>query len=114
MEKHRTPSGLNGPGKKLWASIADDFELSDHELALLEEACFMRDSIASLRKIVKDDGMMIGSSQGSRRHPAIAESRQQQLALARLLATLQVPGLDEDDLPSSSGVRGLYANRSGR
>lgn len=114
MEKQRTPSGLNDPGAKLWASIADDFELSEHELALLEEACFMRDSIASLREIVKKEGLMIGSSQGSRLHPAIAESRQQQLALARLLATLQVPGLDEDDLPSSTGVRGVYAGRGRR
>ena len=68
----------------------------------------MRDTIAQLRARVKKDGLMLASSQGTRLHPAIAETRQQQLTLARLLATLQVPGLDEDDLPPSSGVRGVY------
>lgn len=51
---------------------------------------------------------MIASSQGSRLHPGIAEIRQQQLALARLLATLNVPGLEDDALPASRGVRGVY------
>ena len=44
--------------------------------------------------------------------PAVAELRQQRLALARLLATLGVPGLDEDELPAARGVRGVY--RGGR
>ena len=48
---------------------------------------------------------------GSRLHPDIAEIRQQQLALARLLATLGVPGLAEDDLPTTRGVRGVYRGR---
>ena len=48
---------------------------------------------------------------GSRLHPGIAEIRQQQLALARLLATLGVPGLAEDDPPTTRGVRGVYRGR---
>lgn len=107
-----TPRGLGKPGQKLWKSIESEFELAEHELAQLEEACRVRDMIAALREQVDADGVMLASSQGQRLHPGIAEIRQQQLALARLLATLQVPGLEEDNLPSSRGVRGVYNKRA--
>ena len=109
MATTRVPSKLGSAGKKLWSAVTDDFELAEHELAQLEEACRVRDTIGVLRRQVEDDGTMISSSQGSRLHPGIAEIRAQQLALARLLATLAVPGLEEDTLPSSTGVRGVYS-----
>jgi phage terminase small subunit len=107
----RAPSGLKGPGKRLWASVLADFELAEHEAAQLAEACFVRDRIEQLRAQVDTDGPMIESSQGARLHPCIAEIRAQQLALARLLATLGVPPLAEDSLPASRGVRGVYGLR---
>jgi len=108
----RAPAGLGAPGRKLWNAVTEEFELAEHEAAQLEESCRIRDTIAALRKQLKEDGTMIPSSQGSRLHPAITEIRQQQLALARLLATLGVPGLEEDDLPASRGTRGVYPLRS--
>ena len=69
--------------------------------------CSVRDTIAVLREQLKADGTMIGSSQWLRLHPAITEIRAQQLALARLLATLSAPALAEDSLPASRGVRGV-------
>lgn len=105
----RAPSGLSRKGKSLWAAVTTEFELAEHEAAQLEEACRVRDTIALLQGLVAEDGAMIESSQGMRLHPAIAEVRQQQLALARLLATLNVPAPVEDSLPSSRGVRGVYA-----
>lgn len=111
MTKKRTPAGLGAAGRRLWASVLDEFELVEHEAAQLEEACRVRDTITVLRGQVEADGLMIPSSQGVRLHPAVAEIRQQQLALARLLATLQVPGLAEDALPESRGVRGVYQLR---
>lgn len=109
----RAPRGLRAPGTKLWSATTDEFELAEHELVQLEEACRVRDTIATLRATVEDEGTMIASSQGSRLHPAIAEIRQQQLALARLLATLNVPGLEDDALPASRGSRGVYALNGG-
>lgn len=106
------PAGLSLPGKRLWKAVTAEFELAEHELAQLAEACHVRDTIHTLRTQVAEDGTMIGSSQGMRLHPGIAETRQQQLALARLLATLAVPGLAEDQLPSSRGVRGVYPGRA--
>lgn len=108
MKSNDPPTGLGLRGLALWTAVADGFELAEHEAAQLEEACRVRDTIGDLRRVVEADGTMIPSSQGSRLHPAIAEIRQQQLALARLLATLSVPGLEEDSLPSSPGVRGVY------
>lgn len=106
--KPRTPTGLNAPGKALWASTVAEFELSDLELAQLEEACRTRDRIKDLDNAVSRDGVMIPSSQGSRLHPAIGEARSQRLALARILATLALPGL-EDDLPTNvRPLRGVY------
>lgn len=112
MSTTRAPAGLAGPGRRLWASIVTEFELAEHEAAQLAEACFIRDRIDQLRAVVTRDGPMIASSQGMRLHPAISEIRAQQLALARLLATLDVPALAEDALPASRGVRGVYGLRS--
>lgn len=106
------PRGLKAAGKALWGKCIEDFELADHELALLEEACRVRDRIVELDAAVKTDGLMIPSSQGSRLHPAVTEARQQRLTLARLLATLQIPGL-EDDLPAARGARGVYGRARG-
>lgn len=109
----RAPQGLKAAGKRLWEATLNDNELADHELSLLEEACRVRDRIRDLDAAVQADGVMISSSQGSRVHPAIAETRQQRLALARLLVTLGIPGLEDDDLPASRGVRGVYGGRRG-
>lgn len=106
------PRGLNAAGRRLWDKATDEFELAHHELALLEEACRVRDRIVELDAAVKDDGLMLPSSQGARVHPAVGEGRQQRLTLARLLATLQIPGLD-DDLPTARGVRGVYGGKRG-
>jgi len=105
------PDGLSEPGVTLWDSVCADFALSEHEAAQLEEACRIRDTISQLRAQLADDGLMIPSSQGMRLHPVIAEIRQQQLALARLLFSLRVPPLEEDDLPPAGAVRGTYSTR---
>lgn len=101
-----TPDDLGVAGLKLWEACADSFELEEHEQAVLEEACRIRDRIEQIRGQVDIDGVMLESSQGMRLHPGIAEERQQKLALARLLVTLGLPG--EDDLPNARAVRGVY------
>lgn len=110
-DKPKAPRGLQTAGKRLWAVATEQFEWAEHELAILEESCRIRDRIAELDAAVTADGLMIASSQGSRLHPGVAEGRQQRLALARLLATLRIPGLEDDDLPPARAVRGVYAGR---
>lgn len=113
QSKPRRPAGLKAAGRALWASIVADFEMNTAEAAQLEEACRTRDRIKELDAAVVNDGLMIASSQGMRLHPAVTEARAQRLALARILATLGVPGLDED-LPASRPVRGVYTGRRRR
>lgn len=106
------PRGLKAAGRKLWEVSTAECDFAVHELSILEEACRVRDRITELDAAVKSDGLMITSSQGARVHPAVGEARQQRLALARLLATLQIPGLD-DELPAARPVRGVYGGRRG-
>lgn len=110
-DKPKAPRGLQAAGKRLWAVATEEYEWAEHEQAVLEEACRIRDRIVQLDAAVADEGLMIPSSQGSRLHPGVAEGRQQRLALARLLATLRIPGLEDDDLPAARGVRGVYSGR---
>ena len=105
------PAGLDTAGRALWEAGTAEFEWAKHELVIFEEACRMRDRIVELDILVETDGLMLSSSQGSRLHPAVAEARQQRLGLARLLATLGMPPMDEDDLPAARGVRGVYGVR---
>lgn len=110
--KPKRPTQLGRPGRKLWDSITSNFDMAPHEAAQLEEACRTRDRISELDAAVRKDGLMITSSQGMRLHPGVAEARAQRLALARILATLGVPPLD-DDLPAARPVRGVYTGRTG-
>ncbi len=64
-----------------------------------------------LAAVIDKDGPTV---QGGRMHPAVRESRQQQIVLARLLAALRLPAGDEaDPAPARrpqrrSGARGVY------
>ncbi|MGC5628190.1 terminase [Georgenia sp. Z1344] len=107
--EHRTPAGLKAPGRKLWKSVAEEFELGEHELSVLLEAARTVDALAELERIVREDGVTNVSPQGLRAHPALVEARQQRVTLAKLIASLRIP-LDDDQsvgrLPQQrSGVR---------
>lgn len=107
VEEPKTPTHLRAAGRDLWNDSLADVEFSPQELSILEEACRTRDNVRALDAAVRQDGVMIKSSQGMRLHPAIAEARQQRRVLAQMLVTLQIPGLD-DDLPNARSVRGLH------
>jgi hypothetical protein len=102
------PRGLGSAGRKLWDAGLEGFEWSHHELVLLEQSARIADRIVELDKLVADSGLMLKSSQGLRCHPAIAESRAQRLALARLLVSLRIPPLTDISMPLARSVRGTY------
>ena len=112
MTKDKVPTGTGDAGAKLWREVLDAYELEQHELLLLREAVRTIDTLDLLEKRVADDGPLLGSSQGERAHPALVEARQQRIALARLLAALQLPAGEEeagDRWPQRRmGVRGVY------
>lgn len=103
------------PGESLRAAVLADYELAEHELALLTEAVRTVDLLAELHRVADEEGSMVSSPQGRRVHPALVEARQQRIALARLLAALRLPGGEEGDEQSGArpqrrvGARGVYA-----
>lgn len=107
----KAPVGLKESGRDLWAAVLHDFELSEHEVAVLREACRTADSIDTLQAQVDADGVMSESSQGVRVHPALVELRQQRVTLARLFAALNIPVGDAEGRTQHRGPRGVYGIR---
>jgi hypothetical protein len=113
----KVPTGLKAPGKRLWESVTKDYELDEHEQALLLEAARTVDHLDQLDAAVRRDGSVIDSPQGIKAHPALVEARQQKIALARLIAALRLPAGSEGDAavgrrqPRRVGVRGVYGIR---
>jgi hypothetical protein len=101
---------LGTSGRRLWRSILADFDLSEHELVLLNEACRTVDQLDAFAEVVAAQGVIEADT--GKAHPAVVESRQLRLALARLVATLRMPTGDEDAVPQRRGAaRGAYGRR---
>lgn len=84
----------------------------EREQLLLHQAARCADACDALRAAVLADGVMADSSQGVRAHPALAELRQQQMTLARLLAALDIPAEGAGASDSRVGPpRGVYGIR---
>ena len=103
------PSGLGVSGKKLWDEVLEPWELDQHELLLLTEACRTVDQLDLLDAAVKEHGIMLPDG---RMHPALVEARQQRITLTRLIASLRLPEGLEDGVarPQRRGAaRGSYS-----
>ncbi|SFO52706.1 hypothetical protein SAMN05216207_107811 [Pseudonocardia ammonioxydans] len=98
----------------MWDAVLGDFELEEHELALLREAVRCVDTLDQLDAIVRADSGPIDPS--GRVHPGVVEARQLRVTLARVLAALRLPSGDEDEARPQrrAGVRGTYATGGGQ
>ena len=116
-EVPKAPPETRAPGRALWASITTDYDLEQHELALLIEAVRTVDALDLLDAAVRSEGAIVDSPQGSRANPALVEARAQRVVLARLLAALRLPCGEAGDAKLSarpqrrSGARGVYGIR---
>lgn len=110
----KPPAGTKAGGRRLWRSVLVEYELEEHELALLREACRAVDLLDDLAALVAKEGLTTTGPHGSKVHPAAVEARQQRIALARVLAALRLPAGDEDAPEKDRrpqrrmGVRGVY------
>lgn len=114
MTDHKTPPGLKAGGRKLWRSVADAFELGEHELSILLEASRTVDTLDGLQTILSEEGLMMASPQGMKVHPAAVELRQQRVTLAKLVASLRIPLDDEEEAGRTQhrvGVRAVSSLR---
>jgi hypothetical protein len=91
MSAGRAPNGLGLAGKKLWGTVTDAFDLGEHELLVLLEACRTVDTLNELDAARKAEGSVIDSPHGKKAHPAVVEARQQRLVLSKLLTSLAIP-----------------------
>ena len=114
------PAGSKTSGKRLWRSVLAEYELEEHEMALLREMVRSVDQLDALQALVDRDGPMVtGPAMAKRVHPALIEARQLRITLARLAAALRLPAGDEEgDAKAGTrrpqrrvGVRGPYQLR---
>lgn len=107
------PPGTEASGRRLWRGVLTDWDLDEHELALLKEAVRTVDLLDRLDAIVAAEGPVIDGKAGKRVHPAAVEARQARIALARLVAVLRLPDGAEGDQSANRrpqrrpGVRGV-------
>ncbi|MFI7168182.1 terminase [Rhodococcoides fascians] len=114
MASKKTPAGLNAAGAKLWKSVVDEYELDEHESALLLEAARTVDQLNLLQDAVTAEGVVIESPQGAKAHPALVEARQQRITLARIISALRLPDEETGKKPQQrTGTRKLYTIRPG-
>lgn len=105
------PDGTGKSGQALWRDVLGKYDLEEHELALLREACRTVDDLDALAAVSARDGMTLGPKV----HPAVVEARQLRIALARLLGALRLPSGDDVDPATGrrpqrrGGARGVYS-----
>ncbi|WP_326826448.1 P27 family phage terminase small subunit [Streptosporangium sp. NBC_01756] len=96
MQK-RKPDDLGEAGSALWDRLTDDLEFDPWEVEIVEAACRQRDDIALLERVIAAEGVITTGSQGQPRLSAVVtEVRQSRLALAKLLAELRMPSMEEE------------------
>lgn len=107
---------FDATGQRLFDAVVADFELGEHEVALLTQAAHVADVCAALQALVDDDGPMVSVRGEVRAHPALIELRQQRALLSRLLVSLRVPmdaEGDEKRAQRRGGARGFYGIKGG-
>jgi hypothetical protein len=115
VPEHAAPENAGVAGLRLWTSVTSEFELEEHELAVLREACKVADTCNALQAILDDESLMIGGGMLAKANPAMVELRLQRIVLARLLASLRIPLSDshEAERPQRRvGVKGVYPKRA--
>jgi hypothetical protein len=114
------PDGVGEAGERLWSAVMTDYELAEHEAALLREAVRVADTCSDLQARVGLDGPVLDGKNGPVPHPALVELRQERVLLSRLLVALRVPIGDQEERPSKHdgtkrpqhrGTRGAYGPR---
>src|SRR5688500_3744367 len=110
--KVRAPAGRGKAGKALWARLPAVYEIAGHAQVILERAGRRVDQEAARGELLRTGGLVVTGSTGqSRLSGAVAELRQTQVAVTRVLGSLSMP--DEQNRPlSAAGLRARKAGNS--
>ena len=117
MRAPKTPVGLKAAGRRLWTAALADYEFDVHEELLLLQACRCADRLDRLAVEAEGNPVTVVNVKGDQvPHPALTESRQQSITLARLLAALRLPageaGGELSRPQRRGGARGVYGVRA--
>ena len=90
-----------------------EFELDTHESLLLLQACRTADRLDAMATELATSPLTLTNFRGDEvAHPLLTESRQQSLALSRLVASLRLPSGDEARPQRRGASRASYGVRS--
>lgn len=93
------PTGLAEAGRKLWAAVLNDHELSDAAIELLRLACKQADRAAEAREILTKDKIVGVDRFGQEKaHPAVTIERQATQTCAALIDQLTCGLIGAGDL----------------
>ena len=113
MSIPRVPKGSGPSARRLWVAVTREFELGEHERALLVAMCRQVDRLDQLETLIADEGLMVSGHNTTKVHPAVVESRQTAIAVARIAACLRLPAGEEEANAAPpqrrGGARGVYA-----
>ena len=94
----------------LRAELGGEYEFDAREAELVDVAARLADRMADLEEILAEDGLRLVTKTGVVRiHPAVAEYRQQAVALARVLSAVALPAPDGGQQKSAAKVRAAEA-----
>lgn len=114
----KTPAGLKAAGRRLWTSALADYDFDVHEELLLLQACRCADRLDRLAVECENNPVTVVNTKGDQvPHPALTESRQQSITLARLVAALRMPSGESEGgelirPQRRGGARGAYGVRA--
>lgn len=89
-----------------------EFDLDEHERALLTAMCRQVDRLDQLEELIAAEGLTVTGHGTTKMHPAVVEARQTAIAVARIGAALRLPAGEENENAATqrrAGVRGVYA-----
>ena len=109
MTTPRCPEGAGPSGRRIWREINTEYELGEHERALVVALVRQVDRLDALEKLITEEGLMVHGHGTSKIHPAVIEARQSAIAVARICAALRLPSGEQDDQDGQHrGIRGVY------
>lgn len=101
MTAMSVPSKLGRKAATFWRDTTKAYELSAHELLLLEGACRELDIIDRLEEGLAGAGLVVSGSMGQDvAHPLLAEVRQHRAAFGAIVKQLSLPD-QADEKPMS-------------
>jgi hypothetical protein len=91
-ETLKAPSGLHAPGRALWASVCDRYELTSGELEVLRQAARAVDTADKIERELRTQPLTVEGHAGQpRANPLLKTLQDQQLLIRRLVDSLCLP-----------------------